>query len=169
MNEQKFQNIYHLTYPKISRYVVSKCRNIEDVKDILQNIYIDVYKKIDKIDFIENEAYLYTLTKNKVNQYYRFKFKHKDQSVPIEDEIKDDIDISRDMVIKASVEEVWNFIKRKPVIISKIFYFYFYLELTIREIASELQLNESTVKNYLYRTIKEIKFELERTEVYDNI
>ena len=169
MNEQKFQNIYHLTYPKISRYVVSKCRNIEDVKDILQNIYMDVYKKMDKIDFIENEAYLHTLTKNKVNQYYRFKFKHKDQIVSIEDEIKDDIDISRDMVIKASVEEVWNFIKRKPVIISKIFYFYFYLELTIREIASELQLNESTVKNYLYRTIKEIKFELERTEVYDNI
>jgi hypothetical protein len=32
MNEQKFQNIYHLTYPKISRYVVSKCRNIEDLK-----------------------------------------------------------------------------------------------------------------------------------------
>ena len=73
MNEQKFQNIYHLTYPKISRYVVSKCRNIEDVKDILQNIYIDVYKKIDKIDFIENEAYLYTLTKNKVNQYVHIK------------------------------------------------------------------------------------------------
>ena len=68
MNEQKFQNIYHLTYPKISRYVVSKCRNIEDVKDILQNIYIDVYKKIDKIDFIENEAYLYTLTKNNLDK-----------------------------------------------------------------------------------------------------
>jgi hypothetical protein len=50
MNEQKFQNIYHLTYPKISRYVVSKCRNIEDVKDILQNIYMDVYKKMDMID-----------------------------------------------------------------------------------------------------------------------
>ena len=50
------------------------------------------------------------------------------------------------------------------MIISKIFYFYFYLELTIREIASELQLNESTVKNYLYRTIKEIKFENLRKE-----
>ena len=169
MNDTKFQNIYQLTYPKVSKYVVSKCRNIEDVKDILQNIYIDMYKKIDSIDFIENDAYLYSLAKNKVNQYYRFKFKHKDQIVPIEEEIKDDIDISRDMTIKASVEEVWNFIKRKPVIISKIFYFYFYLELSIKEIANELQLSESNVKNYLYRTIKQIKSELERNESYDNI
>ena len=73
------------------------------------------------------------------------------------------------MTIKASVEEVWNFIKRKPVIISKIFYFYFYLELSIKEIANELQLSESNVKNYLYRTIKQLKSELERNESYDNI
>ena len=169
MNELKFQNIYQLTYPKVSRYVVSKCRNIEDVKDILQNIYIDMYKKIDSIDFIENEAYLYSLMKNKVNQYYRFKFKHKDETVPLEEDIQDDIDISRDMVVMASVEEVWNFIKKKPAIISKVFYFYFYLELSIKEIANELNITESNVKNYLYRTIKEIKSQLERNENDDNI
>ena len=169
MNEQKFQNIYQLTYPKVSKYVVSKCRNIEDVKDILQNIYFDMYKKIDTIDFIENEAYLYSLAKNKVNQYYRFKFKHKDKTVPMEEDIQDDIDISRDMVVMASVEDVWNFIKKKPVIISKIFYLYFYLELSIKEIANELDITESNVKNHLYRTIKQIKSELERNESYDNI
>ena len=43
MNEQKFQNIYHLTYPKISRYVVSKCRNIEDVKDIVKKCRMEAF------------------------------------------------------------------------------------------------------------------------------
>jgi len=38
---------------------------------------------------------------------------------------------------------------------------YFYFEMTHKEIAEELNVNESYVKNCLYRTLKEIRKEMD--------
>ena len=43
-----FNQIYKETYPVVSKYVVCHCKNIEDVKDILQEIYLHVYKQLQK-------------------------------------------------------------------------------------------------------------------------
>lgn len=40
--------------------------------------------------------------------------------------------------------------------IAKIFYLYYAEDITIKDIASELKLSESNVKNHLYRTLKEL-------------
>ena len=41
--------------------------------------------------------------------------------------------------------------------IAKIFYLYFILDMTFKEIAEMLEMNESTVKSNLYRLLKNIK------------
>lgn len=41
--------------------------------------------------------------------------------------------------------------------IRKIFYLYYSLELTIAEIAVELEMTESNIKNKLYRTLAELR------------
>lgn len=40
-----FDEYYYETYNDISKYVVCNCNNIEAVKDIIQSIYLEVYKK----------------------------------------------------------------------------------------------------------------------------
>lgn len=45
----------------------------------------------------------------------------------------------------------------KNIIFIKVFYLYYYSDLKISQIATELNISESKVKNILYRTIKEIK------------
>ena len=45
----EFSKIYDETYNDVLRYVVCKCSNISDVEDIIQNIYLDVYKKLPNI------------------------------------------------------------------------------------------------------------------------
>ena len=40
---KKFERLYNETYTSVLKYVVCNCSNIEDVKDIMQNIYIAVY------------------------------------------------------------------------------------------------------------------------------
>lgn len=71
---KKFDKLYDETYKDISRYVVCNCFNIDDVKDILQNIYMEVYKKID---IIEDKKYIIGIAKNKIYKYYRFNYKQK--------------------------------------------------------------------------------------------
>ena len=50
INLKKFKNIYDKTYNNVLKFVVCKCSNMEDVNDIIQEIYISLYKKIEIVD-----------------------------------------------------------------------------------------------------------------------
>ena len=62
-----------------------------------------------------------------------------------------------DVVTKLNAQEVWKYIKQKNITVITIFYLYYYSELKISQIAEQLNMSESNVKNVLYRTIKDIK------------
>ena len=86
----KFDVVYNESYKDISRYVVLNANNIGDVKDILQNIYLEVYKNIDKVS---DKNYVFGIAKNVLKKYYRFKFLRKDDT-EITDNIKSNINLS---------------------------------------------------------------------------
>lgn len=48
-----FKKIYDETYYDVLRYIVIKCHNINDANDILQETYIELWKKINKNNFDE--------------------------------------------------------------------------------------------------------------------
>lgn len=149
----KFDKVYNESYKDISRYVLLNANNITDVKDILQNIYLEVYKNIDKIT---DKNYIFGIAKNILKKYYRFKFIRKNDT-EITDNIKSNINLEKTVMDKFETELVWKYLKKKNQIIAKIIYLYYYEELTIKEIANILNLTESNVKNYIYRTLNELR------------
>lgn len=149
----KFDVVYNESYKDISRYVVLNANNIGDVKDILQNIYLEVYKNIDKVS---DKNYVFGIAKNVLKKYYRFKFLRKDDT-EITDNIKSNINLEKTVMDKFDTEFVWKYLKKKNNNIAKIIYLYYYEDFTIKEIANSLNLTESNVKNYIYRTLKELR------------
>lgn len=149
----KFGVVYNESYKDISRYVVLNANNIGDVKDILQNIYLEVYKNIDKVS---DKNYVFGIAKNVLKKYYRFKFLRKDDT-EITDNIKSNINLEKTVMDKFDTELVWKYLKKKNNNIAKIIYLYYYEDFTIKEIANSLNLTESNVKNYIYRTLKELR------------
>lgn len=170
MNENntivKFNKIYNDTYQDIVKYVVCSCKKIDDVSDIVQNIYLEVLKKINKKEIDKN--YLMGIAKHKIKDYYRFKYRKKEISIDKEnddnitfyDKIPSDIDISNNFIISNDIDKVWKYLKRKSILISKIFYLYYYMGYKIREIAVILNISEVNVKHYLYRTLSELNIYL---------
>lgn len=163
----KFDSLYKNTYNDISKYVVCNCNNIEDVKDILQNIYIEVFKSLNKNTKVTKQ-YILGIAKNKVKDYYRFAYKYKivsffssKENMDLEESIPDNFNLEEYTSKKYDTELIWKYLKKKKVIISKIFYLYFKLDLTIKEISSYLNITESNTKHYLYRTLKELNKYLE--------
>lgn len=160
-----FDKIYNETYDNILKYVICNCSNIEDVKDIVQNIYLELLKGLNKkITYNNINAYVMGIAKNKIKEYYRFNYKakiisifSKKEDIELLETIKDDIDIQKELITKEDLKFIWDYLKNKKVIISKIFYLYYYLNMSIKEIAQELNISESNVKHYLYRTLKELK------------
>lgn len=150
---EKFDEVYNESYRDISRYVVVSSNNIGDVQDILQNIYLEVYKNIDKV---KDKNYVFGIAKNVMKKYYRFKFMKKSDEV-LYDNIKGNINLEKSVMEKFDTELVWNYLKKKGGNVSKIMYLYYYEDFTIKQIADILNLTESNVKNYIYRTLKELR------------
>lgn len=156
-----FEKLYNETFDDISKYVICNCSNISDVNDIIQNIYLDVFKIINKNNYdLLNKKYIFGIARNKLNDYYRNSYNKKFISSfsqkEYTDDFKDDkIDVEKSFFLKYDSDKVWNYL-RKNTLIAKIFYLYFYYGLTIVEISKSLNISESSVKNYLYRTLKKL-------------
>lgn len=174
--EKKFNEIYDETYNHILRFVISKCDNLNNVEDIMQNIYIKLYNVMEKNIGINNcKAFLIKLSRNELFKYYSLKNKLKvlingdifDDNIgtPIVEEIKDEcFDIEEDFLIKFEVERIWNEIQKEDITTQKILTLYFLEELKISDISRILEMNESSIKNRLYRSIKRIKNKLKEGE-----
>ena len=68
-----FNEIYDQTYDKVLRYVISKCGNTNDIADIVQETYLELYQTIVKrgAAYIKNPgAFVLQLAKAKVYKHY---------------------------------------------------------------------------------------------------
>ncbi|MCM1052950.1 MAG: sigma-70 family RNA polymerase sigma factor [Ruminococcus sp.] len=169
-----FDKLYYETYNAVLKYVVCNCANIENVQDIVQNTYLEVLTKLKDKNTDLSKAYILGIARHKLNDYYRFNYKAKivslfskkdsKEELNLIDNIPSNINIEKEVISKEDINHIWNYLKKKKVIISKIFYLYYYLDYNIKEIAKELNISESNVKNYLYRTLKELNILLSRGE-----
>lgn len=172
---EKFNKIYHDTYKNTLKYILIHCNNLDDVKDLVQETYLDFYKyllrnDLNKIDDIDR--YIIGISKNILNKYYHSKYKDYNVVSIYQDEedekiMNSDVNLELQFITKENVQEVWKYIKNKDIKIAKIFYCYYHLDMKIIEIAVEMQIKESTVKNYIYRTIRELQ-QIFKMEDYEN-
>jgi RNA polymerase sigma-70 factor (ECF subfamily) len=177
-----FNKVYDDTYNHTLKYVILRCSDLNNISDIMQEVYLDLYKVISKkgTDHIRNyEAYTIKLAKAKVYKNYSLLEKLK-KLVPLYNEnnqgddtladtIADDAfenDVENLVISSRTAEDIWNIIRKKPQDIQRIFYLYYICDLEIRVIAKEMNLGEATVKTKLYRTLKNIrKLYCERSDI----
>lgn len=112
------------------------------------------------------------IANNIIKRYYHKKKKDNIVSYYAENnqnsEAEDSFDLEQDIMTKENVKEVWKYVKNKDLTTTKIFYLYFAMGLKISEIAKELELTESNVKNKIYRTLKELKKYLGKEVISDD-
>ena len=176
MIDQKhaFTQLYEETYDELLKYIVTHCSNLEDANEILQDTYLDFYRALKRRNIIQDpRSYLFSIAKNKVKKHYTlfYRFKTislftsiKDTNNEIQDLIADDTDLEEQIMINLEIEEVWAHLKQRKQIIQKVFMLYYYFEMTHKEIAEALSISESSVKNYLYRTLKELRKEMNQDD-----
>lgn len=159
---ENFEEIYNKTYYRTLKYIICKCNKLDDANDILQDTYVELYKNLKKKQNIEIEKvdeYIIGICKNIMKKYYKEK---KQKMLLFEQDFKEDIDIKdindleEKIITKQNAQRAWKYIKTKNIIIVKVFYLYYFMEMKISEIANSLELKESNVKNYIYRTLREL-------------
>lgn len=166
-NLKKFNNIYDKTYSDILKYIIIKCQNVNDANDIVQETYLELWKILNKknIEEANIKSYLIGIAINKIKKNYsvfkRIKtislFDKNEKNIELIDSLSDEVDIQNIVIKNSDWNDIWKYVKnKKNQNIPKIFYLYYVLDLPIKEIAIELEVSESYVKNNLYRTLKEL-------------
>lgn len=166
-----FNKVYDETISSLTKYVISKCGNILDAEDILQNIYARFYQRILKkghSDIESSEAFLISIAKFELKSYYASKKKTSvtesfsdytdEQMVMIENEMsKTQKNFDDVLCNKLLAREIFEDIATADEVTGKIFYLYFVCDMRLADIAETLDMNLSAVKNKLYRTIERQK------------
>lgn len=168
LNLYKFNEIYDKTYLDLLKYVVIKCHNINDTNDIMQEIYLEFWKILSKkeVSDINIKSYLIGIANNKIKKHYIFLQKVKIISLfetngkdqELIETLEDGMNINEIIIQADNWDTIWKYIKsKKNQDIPKVFYLYYKLELSIKEISEELQRSESYIKHLIYRTLKELQ------------
>lgn len=164
---ENFQQIYNTSYQRVLRYIICKCSNMEDVNDLVQDTYIELYKILKKKQLLEIDNttnYIIGIAKKRLAKHYGLLYQFSfvslyknDDEYSEEIQIPSNFNLEEEFVDKDNIDRVWEYLKQKDFTIFKVFYLFYSEELKIHQIAGELNLTESNVKNILYRNLKEIK------------
>lgn len=165
-----FETIYYSTYDQIVSYVLTKCGKINEVEDILQEIYMELFDVlVEKGEgYIRcPEAFVRQLAKSKVYRYYCEKERQKVcgyveamEAAWVEETAvtvgTSNVAWEDALIDRLTAKEVMEYIAERDDLTEEIFYQHFFKDRTLKEIAGSIGVKESTVKNRLYRTLKEL-------------
>jgi len=166
-----FDEIYDSTYRKALTFVTRKCGHAEDIADILQETYAEVYLVLLRrgTGYIGHpEAFVLRVARTKIHRFYAVQEKRVDV-VPLEGEDADreTWDLSdrewngtedeERAIERMTLQEVAGILRSRPDPVQRAFYLYYHLDLPLNQVAKMLSAKESTVKSWIFRTLREIR------------
>lgn len=167
-----FNQIYDRTYRKTAAYLTARCRALSDVEDLLQETYLAVYRVLSADAgqvFLCDEAYVISVAKSKLADYYRKNAPAWASTVPDGAEdwlaaVPDTGPTPEELAqYRADAEAVCALVAYKEEPVQRAFYLHYCFGLTFREIGALQGRSESTVRSGVFRLTKEIRGTLERS------
>ncbi len=153
--QEKFEHIFHLYYSPLCNYASKIVGNSHDAEDIVQNLFIQLFRK-NNLNTIKNiENYLLRSVKFKCIDFLR---SHKITSNI--DSLSDNYDITTDNneITEADIEPLFYYYAAKlPPKIREVFLMSRVGQMSYNEIAEELNVSNKTVENQISSALKKLR------------
>lgn len=167
--EEEFNLLYDGTYEALRRFVLGRCASVSEAEDILQTVYMELYRHRRKGAVIRRpEAYLYAVARHELTRQYGWAALRR-RHVPVftPDESEDFATLEKDFLCEEMPEDrltdsltaaqIWRQIRELDPLTYRIFMLYFCQDCTLAQIADRLDCKESLVKSRLYRALKRFR------------
>ena len=151
-------------------YVFNRVDNRETAKDVTQEIFISMLQSMNNYDEAKSafRTWLYSIASRRIADYYRSKKQREDLLVDIPDsELESHEMLGENMENVLELAEVNEFIDSLEESRREIFKLKVFEGCTFTEIASFMDMPESTVKSSFYATQKLIRSEFKEGSVLD--
>lgn len=163
-----FSELYEKYWKKLYTYALQKIGNKEDIADIIQNIFVELWEKRNRIPdlHLEDKYYLRGILIHKIARYYRnkgFTDAHQQDFIDFFGHKGEDIlHLSATTEKEESHQQVLALVHREieelPEKMRNIFVLSCTRKYTVAEIASLLQVAPQTVKNQVSTALSRIRY-----------
>ncbi len=156
MNREYFDRVYRTTYPNLMKYAIVHLSDPTDAEDVLQNVYVQFFRRIEKFgrfDILIPEAFLNKMLKHEIVKHYAMREKTRvyivseteQGSIP-DEELPEDVALDH-----ALAQEIFQAAKELPKETFRTFVLFYGYDLTVPEIAKRLGIGQEAVKTRLHR------------------
>lgn len=146
--DKEFIKYYNLYKDDILRLALSYTKRINDAEDIMQNVFVKLYKNMNNIEEEKVKKWCIKVTINECKDFFKsFWIKN----IFVKDEILSNM--CKDEEIVNLKDELFNMPTKYRVVI----YLYYYEGYKVNEIADILKENISTIQTRLTRGRKKLK------------
>ncbi len=145
-----FDQIYDEYFDRIYYKVLSSVKNSEDAEDITQEVFVSVYKNLEKF---RADSKIYTwIYRIAINKIYDF-FRKRKIELELNEEIlniEDGSDLNNSMIIEENLKRLTK--EEKEILLLKDVYGY-----KLREISDMKDRNISTIKSIYYKALRSLE------------
>jgi RNA polymerase sigma-70 factor (ECF subfamily) len=158
-DKSAFEQLYKLHEGGLEKYVFFITRSREVTEEIIQDIFISVWRKREKLpELYSFRGYLYQIARNRVISYLRgiktqYRLVQLDEDIPGSSPNQADHDILYKQYYKIVLDAIETLPERKK----EVFALSLDEDLTLQEIAQRLGIAKSTVKQHLYSASASIR------------
>jgi len=157
-----FEEIYSAYFPVVYNYVFYKLLNRENAEDIVSQVFMKVLKHLPSYD--EDKAsmktWIFRITDRTLIDYYRklrpsLSFDHEDNN--LDHVLQEHFDDQYERTCSPVRQEIFAALKELPERDRTFIYYKYFLNITNREIARRLDMNENTVSAVLARARQKLR------------
>jgi RNA polymerase sigma-70 factor, ECF subfamily len=159
--KDKFDQIYKQYWAELYAFARKRVNSQEDAKDILQDLFVVIWTKRESLNITTSiKSYLYTALRHRIINYYNSKSTEAEY-FDILSKIEHFNDSTDEKVTENEIITIIDkSLDKMPSKMREIFELSRYKGLSAKEIASQLQLSEQTVRNQISNALKYLKIGL---------
>lgn len=167
-DKEAFNELFEQFADPVLTYAAYRLRDERDAEDVLQEVFIKLWNKRSSIQIHTSfRNYLYTIVQNTINDHLRVRKRRKWESAGELPDTQEERFQPTDHYQYKQLQHIWKqAIKRLPVQMGRIYSMKNEEALTVKEIASELDLSEQTVKNQLHTASQRIVKILQQIQLF---
>jgi RNA polymerase sigma factor (sigma-70 family) len=148
-NREAFTLIYRKFWPILYNYAYKRLKDQDQCKDVIQNIFTDLWVRRDELDIKNLSAYLHAAVRFQVYQFSAKQPKNSILFTALEEILVSPFQSDSEVVNEELGKMVELWIMALPEKRRKIFLMHYYDELSTKEIALQLNISQKTVQNQL--------------------
>lgn len=163
---ERFNRIYEETRSDLLRHLWVRTNAAPDAEDLFQEIYRKFYIRLSRsvLPILDPKRYLFTIAKKELSRYYLHRAKRAEAEQPMEtlpDVPSEEAPIDERLLTEERKDAVWRLLQSEPELNRRIFVLFYACDRSQKEIGEALGLDETAVRQRLYRTRQRIRQKLE--------